>query len=127
MTTSPSSADDDLVEIPVRPPRDLDRYQSTTHFIQRLRERVPDHHQGPVPREIIESGRVTRRPWSSDDGLAAPGQPVAFTGEVDGDRYTVIVALRPSGYRSPETTHEVVTVYEGDPSDADVDPIGGQL
>lgn len=119
MTTSPASTDDDLVEIPVRPPRDLDRYEPTKHFGQRLRERVPSRHRGPVPSEIIESGRVTRRPWDAPADLDAPGQPVAFTGRVDGDQYTVIVALRPSGFRDPGRPHDVITVWQGDPSNAD--------
>jgi hypothetical protein len=122
----PTTSDDDLVEIFVRPPRDLDRYQTTTHFGQRLRERVPERHHGPVPKEIITDGRVTRRPWSGDNELDEPGHPVAFTGRVDGKRYTVIVALRPSGYRSPDTTHDIITVYRGKPPSESAEHTGGR-
>lgn len=114
-----TTTDDDLVEIPVRPPRDIDRYNPTKHFGQRLRERVPSRHRGPVPSEIIESGRVTRRRRDAPDDLDAPGHPVAFTGRVDGEQYTVIVALRPGGFRDPGRPHDVITVWPGDPSHAD--------
>jgi hypothetical protein len=122
--TGPTATDDDLVEIPVRPPREVDRYNPTTHFGQRLRERVPERHRGPVPSEIIETGRVTRRPWDAPDCLDAPGQPVAFTGRVDGDQYTVVVALRPDGFQRPDAPHDVITVWPGDAAE---DPTEGQL
>ena len=109
----------DIVEVPVKPPRKTECYRPTKHFKQRLRERVPSFHHGPVPAQIIEEGAVTRRAWRAPPQLDDPGQPVAFTGTVDGRRYTVIVALRPGGYRAPKLKHSVLTVYEGDPPAGD--------
>ena len=109
----------DIVEVPVKPPRKAECYRTTKHFKQRLRERVPSFHRGPVPAEIIEEGAVTRRTWRAPQHADNPGQPVAFTSTVDGRRYTVIAALRPGGYRSTEVKHTVLTVYEGDPPAGD--------
>lgn len=113
----------DVVEVPVEVPRDPAKYRPSQHFAQRLKQRVPVYHQGPVPAAIIENGTVTRRRWTAPDELDDPGQPVAFTGDVDGERYTVIAALRPGGYRSAETKHTVLTVYEGDPPADDGDAV----
>lgn len=110
---------DEIVEVPVKPPREPSAYRTTKHFKQRLRERVPGFQHGPVPAKIIENGSITRRPWTAPEDLEEPGQPIAFTGEVDGDTYTVIVALMPSGYRSADTKHAVLTVWQGEAPAAD--------
>lgn len=120
-TALQTTDDPDLVEIPVYPPRSLDCYRPTTHFGQRLRSRVPDRHHGPVPRDIISDGTVARQPLNHDR-KNEPGHPVAFTGYVDQQQYTVTVALHPDAYCDPDTVHELLTVYKGKPPAA----AGGQ-
>jgi len=127
-TTSDSSHQRaaELVEIPVLPPRTPSCYRPTTHFKQRLRERVPGRHHGPVPAKLIEDGRTQRRPWGAPVDLVEPGQPVAFTDKVDGKTYTVIAALRPAGFCSSDMTHDLLTVYTGEPPAEPTDAVGGE-
>ena len=106
--------DPDLVAVPVRPPRDAGLYRATKHFNQRLKERVDRWHRGPVPRDVIVNGFVTRRPFEGVTDADDPGHPVAFVGDVDGDTYTVIAALRPAAYRESDTVHDLLTVYPND-------------
>ena len=115
-TSDGSSRSGELIEIPVLPPRTPSCYRPTQHFKMRLRERVPSRHFGPVPAKLIENGRLQRRPWGAPDDLANPGQPVAFTDEIDGETYTVVAALQPAGFCSPDTKHDLLTVYTGEPN-----------
>ncbi len=126
-TALQTTDDPDLVTVPVRPPRDAACYRATKHFKQRLNERIPDRHHGPVPRDIVENGAVTRRPFDGVTDADDPGQPVAFIGDVDGHAYTVIAALRPAAYRQPDTVHDLLTVYATDVRpDTAVDQTGGE-
>jgi len=113
-TALQTTDDPDLVTVPVRPPRDAGCYRATKHFKQRLNERIPSRHHGPVPRDIVEQGAVTRRPFRGITDADDPGHPVAFVGDVDGDTYTVIAALRPAAYRESDTVHDLLTVYPND-------------
>lgn len=114
ISNSSQQSKDDLVEIPVLPPRTTSCYRPTQHFRQRLSERIPSRHHGPVPRDIVENGTVTRQPFDGYPEAGGPGHPVAFVGDVDGDTYTVIAALHPDAYCQPDTVHDLVTVYTGD-------------
>ena len=110
------STRDDVVEIPVQPPRDPTCFRPTDHYLHRLHERVPERDRGDVPREIIKHGHVERQAWAPSKFDGEPGQPVAYTADVNAETYTVVTALRPSGFADPETKHVVLTVYTGEPS-----------
>jgi hypothetical protein len=73
-----------------------------------------------VPRRIIEDGRATRQVTDDDalDLAGGRGTPVAFTETVDGDLWTVVVALRPEAFTS-DRLHRALTIYQGQPSHED--------
>jgi hypothetical protein len=107
---------DDLLEVPVRPPREPAAYRPTDHFIQRLRERVPEY-DSDLPRRLIEDGTATCvRGDSVEDGLQY-GTPVGFTDTVEGKPWTVVVALRPAAFvDGDDVKHRALTVFQGTPT-----------
>ena len=118
-TVTDADGPDDLVTVPVRPPRDPAAYRATTHFQQNLRERVPELDRSELPRRIIEDGTATRQVTDRDAlDLSVGGTPVAFTERVDGDPWTVVVALRPQAFTS-DRLHRALTIYQGRPSHED--------
>lgn len=104
-----------LVEIPVEPPREPAAYRPRDHFIQRLRDRVPEYARN-LPRDVIQDGRVCR--VRGDDVVDQPGYgtPIAFTKTVHGKPWTVVVALRPDGFADTDATHHALTVWQGTPT-----------
>lgn len=121
-----SSTDtEQLVEIPVEPPREPAAYRPRDHFLQRLRERVPEYARD-LPRDVIQDGRVCRVRGDTVDDQPGYGTPVAFTATVDGDPWTVVVALRPDGFASADPTHHALTLWQGTPTPADDDRGGSE-
>jgi hypothetical protein len=118
-------ARDDLLEVPVRPPREPAAYRPTDHFIQRLRERVPEY-DSDLPRRLIQDGTAARvRGDSVDDGLQY-GTPVGFTDTVGGKPWTVVVALRPAAFvDGDDVKHRALTVFQGTPTPAGQDADAG--
>ena len=110
MTTSTG----DLVTVPVAVPRDPPAYRATTHFQQRLKERVPEPLHDSLPGQLIEDGRVNRAGEYRPGTGAGKGTPVAFSDEIGGDTWTLIVALRPRALIR-DGTHAALTVYRGPP------------
>lgn len=110
---------DELVEIPVEPPREPDAYEPTDHFLQRHRERVPDYDDDLAAR-VIETGRARRVRGDSVEDGADYGTPVGFTTAIRGEPWTVIVALRPAGF-ADDRHHSAPTVFQGTPTPVDGD------
>ena len=108
---SASTAGEGLVEIPVQPPRDPTCFRPTDHYLHRLHERVPERDRGDVPREIIKHGHVERQAWTPSKFDGEPGHPVAYTGEVYAETYTVRTACFVSGSAKPDGRNAVTTVY----------------
>ena len=108
MTTSTA----DLVTVPVAVPRDPPTYRATAHFQQRLKERVPEYLRDSLPGRLIEDGRVTRAGEYRPGTGPGKGTPVAFSDEIDGDTWTLIVALRPRALIR-NGTHAALTIYRG--------------
>jgi hypothetical protein len=107
---------DQLVEIPVKPPREPAAYQPRDHFLLRLRQRVPEFDRN-LPRQVIQDGRVCRVHGDTVDERPDYGTPVAFTKTVRGDPWTVVVALRPDGF-TDDPTHHALTLWQGTPTPA---------
>jgi hypothetical protein len=107
--------DKQLVEIPVEPPRDPAAYRPRDHFIQRLRERVPEFARD-LPRDVIQDGRVCRVHGDTVADSPDYGTPVAFTHTVRGDTWTVVVALRPDGFADDGADHYALTLWQGEPA-----------
>lgn len=100
------------ISVPV--PRDPAEYSATTHFGQRLRERVPEHLRDRVIRECIERGRVRGVPGGTEDGMV---QAFAFDHEIEGRQWTVIVGIMRDACLGGDAKHEAITIYpegEGD-------------
>jgi hypothetical protein len=117
MTTSTA----DLVTVPVAVPRDPPSYRATTHFQQRLKERVPEHLRDSLPGQLIEEGRVNVAGEYRPGTGAGKGTPVAFSDEIGGETWTLIVALRPRALIR-DGTHAALTIYRGraeDPSETE--------
>jgi len=113
MTTST----DDLVTVPVAVPRTPPSYRATTHFQQRLKERVPEHLRDSLPRRLIEDGRVNVAGEYRPGTGPGKGTPVAFSDEIGGETWTLIAALRPRAL-TRDGTHAALTVYRGPPSES---------
>ena len=135
-TTPDTTADDgrtaydaETVTVPVAPPRDPSAYRATTHFRNRLRERVDDADRDHLPRTLIEDGRVSR--VVDHDDAAVPdgerGTTIAFT--TTGPRarpWTLVAALRPVAFADADEHHRALTIFQGTPTRrADGDGAGG--
>jgi hypothetical protein len=107
-----STSTDDLVTVPVAAPRDPPSYRATSHFQQRLKERVPEYLRDSLPGRLIEDGRVARAGEYRPGTGAGKGTPVAFSDEIAGDTWTLIAALRPRAL-TRDGTHAALTVYRG--------------
>lgn len=106
-----------LVEVPVRPPRNPSMYRPTDHFLQRLRERVPKHDRDILPERLLREGDVERRPGDprADPDEAHDGAVVAFTATVRDKPWTLVVALRPAAFLNESSKHRALSVYQGTP------------
>lgn len=100
--------------MPVAVPRDPEAYRSTAHLVQRLRDRVPEFRRGTLPRRLIEDGEPTRAGEYRDGPGEAVGTPVAFTDEIAGETWTLVVSLRPTGF-TRDRPHTALTVFRGRP------------
>jgi hypothetical protein len=107
----------DLVTVPVAVPRTPPSYRATSHFQQRLKERVPEYLRDSLPGQLIEDGRVTRAGEYRPGTGAGKGTPVAFSDEIGGETWTLIAALRPRALIR-DGTHAALTVYRGPPSES---------
>jgi hypothetical protein len=116
---------DQLVEIPVRPPRDPAAYRPTDHFLQRHRERVPEFDKS-LPRRVIETGQASRVRGAAVADASDYGTPIAFTTAVRGEPWTVVVALRPVAFVDSDTKHRALTLYQGTPTRTDESGGGGE-
>ena len=106
----------DLVTVPVAPPRDPPTYRATAHFQQRLKERVPEYLRDSLPGRLIKDGRVVRAGEYRPGTGPGKGTPVAFSAEIDGEKWTLIAALRPDAFgREGDRKHAALTVYRGPP------------
>jgi hypothetical protein len=107
----------DLVTVPVAVPRDPPSYRATSHFQQRLKQRVPEYLRDSLPGQLIKDGRVTCAGEYRPGTGPGNGTPVAFSDEIGGETWTLIVALRPRALIR-DGTHAVLTVYRGAPSES---------
>lgn len=109
-----------LVEVPVRPPRDPSMYRPTDHFLHRLRERVPKHDRDILPERLLREGNVERRPGDprADPDEKHDGAVVAFTTTVRKEPWTIVVALRPTAFLNESSKHRALSIYQGTPRSA---------
>lgn len=119
-----STSTADLVTVPVAVPRDPPTYRATTHFQQRLKERVPEHLRDSLSGQPIKDGRVNVAGKFRPGTGAGKGTPVALSDEIDSDTWTLIVALRPRALIR-DGTHAALTVYQGPPEQTPETADGG--
>jgi hypothetical protein len=112
------------VTVPVAVPRDPPTYRATTHFQQRLKERVPEHLRDSLSGQPIKDGRVNVAGKFRPGTGAGKGTPVALSDEIDSDTWTLIVALRPRALIR-DGTHAALTVYQGPPEQTPETADGG--
>jgi hypothetical protein len=115
-TTSDRSTDtQQTVTIPVIPPRDPESYRITSHFRNRLRQRVPDAFRPSLPANLIRDGRILR--LETDAETQSHGAVVAFTTTGPKQRpWTLIAGLRAEAFNSADEHHRVVTIFQGTPN-----------
>lgn len=110
-----SGANTKYVQLAVPVPRDPEQYRTTTHFGQRLRDRVPEDIQGRVVAECITEGRchgTTPRDAEADrDDIV---QTFGFDHHLEGRHWRVVVGLRERAFLSRGREHLALTVYEVD-------------
>jgi hypothetical protein len=110
------------VTIPVEPPRDPSEYRSTTHFTQRLKQRVAaEYSEFSLPGELIREGRVTLLEEYDSEAITAEdyGSVIALTTTGPKQRpWTLIAALRPPAFGSDDELHRAITIYQGTPPTA---------
>ena len=108
----------------VQVPREPDAYRPTTHFGQRLRERVPGDDRDHVVRACFERGvcRGTRPP----KGVDRPGevfQTFEFEARFSADSligsesartYALVVGVVREAFRSPAKKHRALTIVPRD-------------
>jgi hypothetical protein len=103
------------VTIPIVPPRDPEAYRITSHFRNRLRQRVPDAFQPSLPANLIRDGRILR--LETDAETQSHGAVVAFTTTGPKQRpWTLIAGLRAEAFNSEDEHHRVVTIFQGTPN-----------
>ena len=102
-------------------PREPDAYRPTTHFGQRVRERVPIYHRDRIIRECFEAGvcRATTPP-SSVDRPGVAFQTFEFEARIligDSSRtFSLVVGVVRDAFRG-SAKHRALTIYEPeDPS-----------
>lgn len=101
---------------PVDVPREPDAYRPTTHFGQRVRERVPAAHRDRIIRECFESG-VCRgtTPASSVDRPGVAFQTFEFEARIligDSSRvFSLVVGVVRDAFRG-DAKHRALTIYE---------------
>jgi hypothetical protein len=103
-------------------PRDPEEYRPTIHFAQRLGQRVPEHHQGDVIRELITSAECSGSSCPSGANPEGVDHYFTFRGEVCGREYCLVVGCRASVFKSehPAEKHLAVTIYSPeDPEEGD--------
>jgi|APHM01.1.fsa_nt_gi hypothetical protein len=119
--TEGRTTDRKTVTVPVAPPRETAEYRTTTHFIDRLRERVDERDRDHLLRILIEDGQISRTRAGDDlaDDVPADevGATVAFTTTGPGDRpWTLIAALRPAAFVDEDERHRALTIWQGTPT-----------
>ena len=114
-THQPDTETKNTVTIPVAPPRDPEAYRVTSHFRNRLRERVESHQRDTLPGELIRNGYVHRVPATAADVPNHEwGATVAFTTAAPTGRpWTLVAALRPTAFSNPDEHHRAITIYQG--------------
>jgi len=100
--------------VPMPVPRDPAQYRATTHFGQRLRDRVPEPLRDRVVRECITHGYC--RGASPPDSIVDSDeermvQAFAFERELEGVRWTVVVGIMRARYLRDGAKHKALTVY----------------
>ena len=102
-------------------PREPDAYRPTTHFGQRVRERVPSSHRDRIIRECFEAGvcRGTTPP-SSVDRPGAVFQTFEFEARIlignSSRAFSLVVGVVRDAFRG-SAKHRALTIYEPeDPS-----------
>jgi hypothetical protein len=111
-THGPNASGDEQSNQPqtraVAVPRNPPSYRATSRFQQRLKERVPEYLHDSLPGQLIEDGRVNRAGEYPPGAGTGKSTPVAFSDEIGGETWTLIVALQP----------RALTVYRGPPSES---------
>lgn len=98
------------VSVPLEVPRDPEQYRATTHFSQRLRDRLPDRDWDYAIGETIRRGelRGASPPVDVDDSEVC--QSFSFQlKEIE-----LVVGIRPVAFTDPGELHLALTIYEVD-------------
>ena len=108
--------DGDAVQVP----REPDAYRPTTHFGQRLRERVPSADRNRVVRECFERGVC--RGTTSARSVDRPGEVFqtfefearfsesALMGSETARTYALVVGVVREAFRNPRKKHRALTI-----------------
>lgn len=96
------------VAMPV--PREPSEYRATTHFGQRLRDRVPEQKRDRAVRETITDGRLvgTGNPIGDDNDRVR--QYFKFIG----DGWIVVVGVCDDAFLEESKKHLALTIYPAD-------------
>jgi len=95
-------------------PRDPEAYRMTTHFGQRVRERLPpEPKRGRIIRECIERGECHGES-NRTDGHEDVQQYFRFDATLYGRRWRTIVGIRPQAFKRDSERHLAITIMEVD-------------
>jgi len=91
-------------------PRDPEAYRSTNHYINRLKQRVPEDLQSDIAARCVKRGVLKAKTRAGEaDGNA--WQDFAFYRKIDDQPWCLIVAIVPQAYESEMVKHAAKTIY----------------
>ena len=112
MSADTGSVNTKLVAVPLEVPREPEAYRATTHFGQRLRERVPEELRDRLVRDLIEGGTLRGTTDPRNDGKDDVHQYFAFEDRVNGRDWRLVVGVVPAAFIEPTRKHLAVTIID---------------
>lgn len=95
---------------PKKVPRDPKAYRSTQHFINRLKQRVPEKLQSDIAARCVRHGEL-KAVSAAGKASSNAHQDFAFFHEIDGTTWKLVVGIVPRAYESDHVKHFARSIY----------------